>query len=188
MDAAFVPFSTAPLAIFRRLEIRPDLLCPKLAPTLAPIKRPNLLTSCCSSPLAPSPPPVLENAFSLVSNAGLTDSFKEALDEATGLDLVWAVAMTSRRRDVMDKKEVRKEHDRRVAVTLWSRAELVEAQALSLSWCGMVWCSLAWSGVELGGVVSNRVSRRGVARCVVLSRIAPRRAFPCRVSQRPQTL
>lgn len=80
---------------------------------------PTSLISYCSSLPAPSPPPpVIGNAFPLISNAGLTEDFKEALDEATGMGLVWAVAMTLRRRDVMDKKEVRKEHGRRVAVAM----------------------------------------------------------------------
>lgn len=32
--------------------------------------------------------------------------FKEALDEAAGTGVGWAVAMTRRRQEVMDKKEV----------------------------------------------------------------------------------
>lgn len=40
-------------------------------------------------------------------NGGHTDLFKEALDEATMTGAPWAVTMTRKRRDVMDKKEVR---------------------------------------------------------------------------------
>lgn len=40
------------------------------------------------------------------SNAGLTDKFKEALDEANGTGVPWAMSMTRRRQEVMDKKEV----------------------------------------------------------------------------------
>lgn len=42
-----------------------------------------------------------------VSNGGLTDRFKEALDEANATGVPWALSMTRRREEVMDKKEVR---------------------------------------------------------------------------------
>eukprot|EP00752_Nemacystus_decipiens_P016245 g14525.t1 len=38
-------------------------------------------------------------------NAGLTDKFKEALDEANSTGVPWAMSMTRRRQEVMDKKE-----------------------------------------------------------------------------------
>ncbi|CBJ33903.1 Heat shock protein 40 like protein [Ectocarpus siliculosus] len=38
-------------------------------------------------------------------NAGQTDKFKEALAAATGTGVPWAMSMTRRRQDVMDKKE-----------------------------------------------------------------------------------
>ncbi|CAM9873392.1 unnamed protein product, partial [Hapterophycus canaliculatus] len=38
-------------------------------------------------------------------NAGQTEKFKEALDEATGTGVPWAMSMTRRRQDVLDKKE-----------------------------------------------------------------------------------
>ncbi|CAM9225655.1 unnamed protein product, partial [Laminaria digitata] len=56
----------------------------------------------CLSAMHPS---IQEGYCKALRNAGLTDAFKEALDEATGMGLMWAVAMTLRRRDVMDKKE-----------------------------------------------------------------------------------
>lgn len=43
----------------------------------------------------------------LYSNAGQTDKFKEALAAATSTGVPWAMSMTRRRQDVMDKKEVR---------------------------------------------------------------------------------
>ena len=46
--------------------------------------------------------------FLSVSNAGLTDKFKEALDEANSTGVPWAMSMTRRRQEVMDKKEVRR--------------------------------------------------------------------------------
>ncbi|CAN0408355.1 unnamed protein product, partial [Ectocarpus fasciculatus] len=38
-------------------------------------------------------------------NAGQTDKFKEALAQATSTGLPWAMSMTRRRQDVMEKKE-----------------------------------------------------------------------------------
>lgn len=40
------------------------------------------------------------------SNGGHTELFKEALDEATSSGVPWAVIMTRKRKEVMDKKEV----------------------------------------------------------------------------------
>lgn len=49
----------------------------------------------------------------LYSNAGQTDKFKEALTAATSTGVPWAMSMTRRRQDVMDKKEVRHSWTRR---------------------------------------------------------------------------
>lgn len=42
----------------------------------------------------------------LLRNAGLTEAFKEALDEATATGVAWATTMTRRRQHVIEKKEV----------------------------------------------------------------------------------
>lgn len=50
---------------------------------------------------------VLGCACIFCSNAGQTEKFKEALDEATATGVPWAMSMTRRRQDVLDKKEVK---------------------------------------------------------------------------------